>query len=237
MRPFPHSSGTQRARHPRGQLGGGTVVSALALGLTLSAGVQAADFRGFASPGPLGVILFSACQGRDLARNVTTIEDATPDSAMSAGLEAVRGIMLGAGRPIYVEFRGKSSGKGVKATHFVRAVGTLESCAAGLDSLPPRTLFWAGGQEPTWQLVVTPGEARFERPGEKPVRFPAAPFAPPAKPAATRVIDAWSSADGGTVRVEVFVEMCSDGRSETAHGARATVRYGSTTYQGCATPL
>ncbi len=213
------------------------VTAALALGLSLSAGVQAADFRGFASPGPLGVILFNACQGKDPVRNVTKIEDATPDSAMSAGIEAVREIMLGAGRPIYVEFRGNPAGKGVKATQFVRAVGTLESCAAALDSLPPRTLFWAEGQDPTWQLVVTPGEARFERPGEKPVRFPTARFARPAKPAATHVIDAWSPMDGGTVRVELSAEMCSDGRSETAYGAKATVRYGSTTYEGCATPL
>ncbi len=235
MRLFPDSSGTQRERYPRGQAGG-KAMTALALGLTLSAGAQAADFRGFASPGPLGVILFSACQGKDPARTVTKIEDATPDSAMSAGLDAVREIMLGAGRPIYVEFRGNPAGKGVKATHFVRAIGTLESCAAALGSLPPRSLFWAGGQEPTWQLVVTPGEARLERSGEKPVRFPATPFAPLAKPAATRVIDAWSPADGGTVRVELVVEMCTDGRSETAYGARATVRYGSTTYEGCATP-
>jgi uncharacterized membrane protein len=212
-------------------------MNALALGLTLSTGVLAADFRGFASPGPLGVVLFQACQGKDQVRNVTKIEDATPDSAMSAGLEAVREIMLGAGRPIYVEFRGNPAGKGVKATEFVRAIGTLESCAAALDSLPPRTRFWAGGQDPTWQLVVTPGEARFERPGEKPIRFPATPFALSAKPAAKRTVDAWSPMDGGTVRVELTAEMCSDGSSETAYGARAAVRYGSTTYEGCATPL
>ena len=236
MRLFPYSSGARREWRPRGRAGG-LAATALALGLTLSTGVLAADYRGFASPGPLGVILFQACQGKDAARNVTKIEDVTPDAAMSAGLEAVREIMLGAGRPIYVEFRGNPTGKGVKATHFVRAVGTLETCAAALDSLPPRAPFWAGGQDPTWQLVVNPGEARFERPGEKPVRFPATPFALSAKPAAKRTIDAWSPTDGGTVRVEVTAEMCSDGRSETAYGAKATVRYGSTTYEGCATPL
>ena len=40
--------------------------------------------------------------------------------------------------------------------------------------------------------------------------------------------------DGGTVRVELTAEMCSDGRSETAYGAKVVLRYGSRTYEGCA---
>lgn len=206
----------------------------MAIALALPAMAQASDHRGFASPGPLGVILFQACQGKEPARNVTKIEDGTPDSALSAGLDAVRAIMLEAGRPIYVEFRGAPTAKGIKATHFVRASGTLDSCAAALNSVPAGTRLWAGGQDPTWQLVGASREARLERVGEKPVRFPAAPFAPPAKPTTMRTIDAWSAVDGGTVRVELSVEICSDGSSETAYGAKATLRYGSTTYEGCA---
>jgi uncharacterized membrane protein len=102
-----------------------------------------------------------------------------------------------------------------------------------LKSTPNGLRLWATGQEPTWQLVVTAREARLERPGESPVRFPAAPFAAAAKPAATRTIDAWSTLDGGTVRVEITEQMCTDGRSETAYGASVTLRYGSRAYEGC----
>ncbi|HQR20316.1 MAG TPA: hypothetical protein PLE54_12585 [Burkholderiaceae bacterium] len=194
---------------------------------------QAAELRGFASPGPMGVILFQACQGKALVPAVTQIEDATPESALSAGLNAVAQIMLERGRPIYVEFSGTPSGKGVKATRFSRAMGTLASCEAASTELSAGARLWAGGQEPPWQLVVTAREARFERPAEKPVRFPAGPFAAAAGPG-PRTIDAWSQLDGGTVRLELDEAMCTDGRSETAYGARATLRYGSRTYEGCA---
>jgi uncharacterized membrane protein len=48
------------------------------------------------------------------------------------------------------------------------------------------------------------------------------------------VADAWSPQDGGSIRLELTEELCSDGRSESAFGARVTLRYGSTTYEGCA---
>jgi uncharacterized membrane protein len=79
-----------------------------------------------------------------------------------------------------------------------------------------------------------PPAAQLERPGEKPVRFAASPFLAPFKGEGPRVVDAWSSLDGGTVRVEITEEMCSDGRSETAYGARVMLRYGSRSYEGCA---
>jgi uncharacterized membrane protein len=66
------------------------------------------------------------------------------------------------------------------------------------------------------------------------VRFPAAAFTALAKPSSPRVADAWSPQDGGSIRLELTEELCSDGRSESAFGARATLRYGSTTYEGCA---
>jgi uncharacterized membrane protein len=64
--------------------------------------------------------------------------------------------------------------------------------------------------------------------------LPAAPFGSPAADGKMRVYDAWSSQDGGTVRIELTEEMCSDGRSETAYGARVTLRYGSRSFEGCA---
>ena len=202
--------------------------------LAAAAVAQAADLRGLASPGPLGLILFQECRGKESVSSVVKLQDATPDAALTAGLEAVRKIMLEAGRPIYVEFVGSSAANSVKATRFVRAVGTIESCAAALNSMPSGVRLWASGQEPTWQLIVTAREARLERLGESPVRFPAAPFAAAARPAAVRTIDAWSTLDGGTVRVEIAEQMCTDGRSETAYGASVTLRYGSRSYEGCA---
>ena len=95
----------------------------------------------------------------------------------------------------------------------------------------------AAGEDPTWRFVATAAAATLERPGERAVRFPPGPFN--AKPrqdldGPTRVIDAWSALDGGTVRVELTAQMCSDGRSETAYGAKVALRYGSRTYEGCA---
>jgi uncharacterized membrane protein len=66
------------------------------------------------------------------------------------------------------------------------------------------------------------------------VRFPGAPFKTSAADGKARVYDAWSPQDGGTVRIEFVEEMCSDGRSETAYGARVTLRYGSRSFEGCA---
>lgn len=195
---------------------------------------SAAEFRGFASPGPLGVTLFQECRGKMPGRELVKVDDATPEGALSAGLDAVRRIMLDSGRPIFVEFRGSAAAGGIKATQFVRAVGTVEACAAAMVDLPAGTRLWAAGLEPTWQLTVGAREARLERPGMKPVRFPAAPFTATAGQATPLTIDAWSSLDGGTVRMEITEQMCSDGSSETAYGARATLRYGSTMYEGCA---
>jgi hypothetical protein len=48
------------------------------------------------------------------------------------------------------------------------------------------------------------------------------------------VFDAWSSRDGGTIRLEVTEELCLEERTETAYGARVALRYASTSVEGCA---
>ena len=184
----------------------------------------------------MGLILFQECRGSTPAPRVVKVEDATQDGTLSAGIEAVRRIMLNAGRPLYVEFRGDAAGQAIKARQFQRAVGTVDSCAAAAPIAPGVQLL-AAGDDPTWRFVATAAAATLERPGERAVRFPAGPFG--AKPrseqdGSTRVIDAWSALDGGTVRAELTAGMCSDGRSETAYGAKAVMRYGSRTYEGCA---
>jgi uncharacterized membrane protein len=194
----------------------------------------AADFRGFASAGPFGVLLFQECRGKQVSPSLLKIEDETPDAALSAGVAEVRAIMMDPARPLYVEFRGQMAGRDLKALQFHRAIGTVESCVDAPADIRGAPRLWAGGQEPTWQLVVSGREARLERPGEKPVRFPVAPFVAPAKSATIRTIDAWSALDGGTVHVEITEQMCTDGRSETAYGTTVMLRYGSRTYEGCA---
>jgi len=191
----------------------------------------AADLRGFASAGPFGVMLFQPCEGRKVAARALKVDDATPDGALTAGFESVRKIMLDPGRPLYVEFRGDSVGLAVKANRFRRAVGTVEDC---FSTPAPGTRLFAIGDEPPWQFVLGGSGGRLERPGEQPVRFPAAAFAHPILAGGVRIFDAWSPQDGGTIRLEVTEELCSDGRSETAYGARATLRYGSVSYEGCA---
>jgi len=73
----------------------------------------AADLRGFASAGPFGVMLFQPCEGKKVSVRALKVEDATPDGELTAGVDAVRKIMLDSGRPLYVEFRGDVAGLAV----------------------------------------------------------------------------------------------------------------------------
>lgn len=205
----------------------------LAMALAVPA-ATAAELRGFASLGLNGLILFQPCEGRKLAPRTLRVEDATPDTALTAGIDEVRRIMLESGRPLYVELRADVAGLVATARQFQRALGTVASCASAPTDIAAGTRLWAAGDDPSWRFVLSPSGGQLERPGQKPVRFPAAAFAAPAKPSPARVIDAWSPLDGGSIRLELTEGLCSDGRSESAFGARATLRYGSTTFEGCA---
>lgn len=198
----------------------------------LAAPSTATDLRGFASAGPLGVLLFQPCDGKKISARLLKVEDGTPDSALTSGIDEVRKIMLDSGRPVYVEFRGDKTGTAVTARQFRRALGTVEVC--GAFDLGAGSRLLALGSDPPWRFELTAAGGRLERPGLKPVRFPVGAFAQPQKDGTTRVFDAWSPQDGGTIRLEVNEELCSDGRSESAYGARATLRYGSQSYAGCA---
>ncbi len=201
--------------------------------LGASAAAVAADLRGFVSNGPEGLLLFQACNGAQLSQQTTKINDKTPDEALTTGTVAVREIMLDSGRPLYVEFRGDVAGPIATARQFQRAIGHVETCtAAPREAAATRLL--ASGEDPPWRFVATATAARLEWPGARPVRFPGAPFKASAVDGKARVYDAWSPQDGGTIRIEFVEEMCSDGRSETAYGARVTLRYGSRSFEGCA---
>jgi uncharacterized membrane protein len=207
-------------------------IALCALGASAAAG--AADLRGFVSNGPEGLLLFQVCNGAQLSRQTLRIDDKTPDEALTAGTVAVREIMLDSGRPLYLEFRGDVAGPVATARQFQRAIGHVETCADAPKDAPAGARLLASGEDPAWRFTATAAAAQLELIGGKPVRFPAAPFASPAADGKTRVYDAWSPLDGGTVRIEFVEQMCSDGRSETAYGARVTVRYGSQSFEGCA---
>jgi uncharacterized membrane protein len=147
---------------------------------------------------------------------------------------AVRQIMLDPARPLYVEFQGQTSKGVATANQFQRASGQVNSCAAALKGATSNHRLLASGEDPPWKFEATTTSARLDVPGSKPVRFPAATFSSPTMAGQTRIFDAWSAQDGGSIRIEVIEQMCSDGRSETAYGARVVARYGSRSFEGCA---
>lgn len=211
---------------------------AVALGLAGVAAVAspvaaAADFRGFVSDGPAGLLVFQSCQGASLAKQAFRLADKSPDMALTAGAAAVRQVMEDSGRPLYVEFAGEAAGGVITVRRFQRAIGHIQACANAPTDIAAGTRLHASGAESGWRFVATSGGARLELAPGKPVRFPGGPFASKA-PGRTQVFDAWSTQDGGTIRVEVAEELCLEEGTETASGARVMLRYASTSVEGCA---
>ena len=78
----------------------------------------------------------------------------------------------------------------------------------------------------------------LELPDKVSVKLPATAFKAAgtdqtAKETIARTYEARTS-DGIPIRVEVNPQMCTDGRSETAYGARVAVRFEKRVLQGCA---
>ena len=194
---------------------------------------NAAEFRGFISDGPAGLFVFQSCSGASVSARTAKVADKSPDSALTAGVHAVRQVMEDRTRPLYVEFAGEASGNVVTVQRFQRAIGHVLACAGAPRDIAPGTRLAGSGVE-GWRFVATSTSAQLDVAGGKVVRFPASSFAASARPGSTRVYDAWSAQDGGTIRVEVTEEVCLDERSETATGARMALRYTSTSVEGCA---
>ena len=208
-----------------------------ALALTATAGV-AAELRGFVSEGAAGVLQFQFCNGPVLGRELFPIEDKTPNGALRQGVGAVRQIMLRRYQPLYVEARGERGKTNVTAYQFQRALGTVEPCKTLPRDIASNVRLLAAGEGPAWRLVVTDATAVLELPDKVSVKLPAAAFKgagsdQAAKENVARTYEA-RSADGIPIRVEVNPQMCTDGRSETAYGARVVVRSEKRTLQGCA---
>jgi uncharacterized membrane protein len=205
--------------------------------LTATAGA-AADLRGFVSEGAAGVLQFQFCNGPVLGRELFPIEDKTPNGALRQGVGAVRQIMLRRYQPLYVEVRGERGKTNATAYQFQRALGTVESCKSLPRDIQSNVRLLAMGQAPTWRLVVTDSTALLELPDKVSMKLPAAAFKAAgtdkaAKQTMPRTYEV-QSADGTPIRVEVDPQMCSDGRSETAYGARVTLRVEKRVLQGCA---
>jgi uncharacterized membrane protein len=193
----------------------------------------AADFRGFVSDGPAGLLVFQPCHGTAPGRQAFKVSDKTRDTALTAGASAVRQLMEDASRPLYVEFIGDASGDMVTVRRFQRAIGHVLACASSPRDIAAGTTLQAGGADPGWRFVATTSGARLDLAPGRTVRFPAAAFRP-AQSGGTQVFDAWSSRDGGTIRLEVTEEMCLEEHAETAYGARVALRYAGTSVEGCA---
>lgn len=207
--------------------------------LTFAAAASfAADLRGFVSEGGAGVLQYQPCNGAVMSQQLFPIDDKTANGSLRSGVGAVRQIMLHRYRPLYVEMRGDRGKTNATAKQFQRAVGTVESCKSLPSDIAPNVRLLASGDGPTWRLVVTDSTAVLELPDKVSIKLPAAAFkslgtSQAGKETIARAYEA-RLPEGSAVSVEVNPQMCSDGKSETAYGARVTVRFEKRVLQGCA---
>jgi uncharacterized membrane protein len=205
----------------------------IACGLLFGAPVSAADFRGFLEEGPAGLLVYRACQGKELSKQLIRVSDKSPETAVTAGFTAVREVMQDKQRPMYAEFAGELNGTLLTVRRFYRAIGHIQSCSVLPKDIGPSTRLFATGTNPPWRFVVDSEGGRLQLAGARPVRFPASALAAPTQ-GGKRVIDAWSAADGGSIHVEITEALCRDDSAETASGAQVVLRYGATVVEGCA---
>jgi uncharacterized membrane protein len=208
---------------------------ALAFVCTVSA---AGDLRGFISEGGAGVLQYQPCNGAVMSQQLFPIDDKTPNGSLRSGVGAVRQIMLHRYRPLYVEMRGERGKTNVTAYQFQRAMGTVESCKSLPRDIPSNVRLLASGEGPFWRLVVTDATAVLELPDKvsitlRPSVFMGAGSDKGAREALVRTYEAQTTDDIPN-RIEVNPQMCTDGKSETAYGARVSVRSGKSVLQGCA---
>jgi hypothetical protein len=125
------------------------LLGALTVCPTLGAtSASAADLRGFASAGPMGLILFQPCAGKAVSPRTLRIEDESPDAALTEGIFDVRKIMLDSSRPpMGVSWR--RVGLVVKAPVHAR-VGNRHLVCRGGRQHPRGATLWAAG-------VIRPG--------------------------------------------------------------------------------
>ncbi|MBA2413531.1 MAG: hypothetical protein H0V63_12015 [Burkholderiaceae bacterium] len=209
----------------------------MTLALATTASV-ASDLRGFVSEGAAGVLQYQPCAGAVMSQQLFPIDDKTPNSALREGVGAVRQIMLNRYRPLYVEMRGDRGKTNSTAYQFQRAVGTVESCKSLPRDIASNVRLLAIGEGQSWRLVVTDAAAVLELPDKVTMKLSVASFktAGTDQSAKETLLRAYEvrSTEGVPIRVEVNPQMCTDGKSETAYGARVVVRVDKRVLQGCA---
>ncbi|MEP6608171.1 MAG: hypothetical protein ABJA83_05780 [Burkholderiaceae bacterium] len=207
--------------------------------LILSAAASsAADLRGFVSEGGAGVLQYQPCNGVTMSQQLFPINDRTPNGSLRDGIGAVRQIMLHRYRPLYVEMRGERAKTDTTVYQFQRVLGTVESCKTLPRDIASNVRVLAFGEGPTWRLLVSDSAAVLELPDKVSVKLPVAAFkssskAQPGKETLLRTYEVRST-DGIPIRIEINPLMCTDGKSETAYGARVGVRFEKRVLQGCA---
>jgi len=184
------------------------------------------------------VLQYQPCAGAVMSQQLFPIDDKTPNSALRDGVGAVRQIMLNRYRPLYVEMRGDRGKTNSTAYQFQRAVGTVESCKSLPRDIASNVRLLAIGEGQSWRLVVTDAAAVLELPEKVTMKLSVASFktAGTDQSAKETLLRAYEvrSTEGVPIRVEVNPQMCTDGKSETAYGARVVVRIDKRILQGCA---
>lgn len=196
-----------------------------------------ADQRGFVSDGIAGGLYFQRCEAAGPSATQVLLHDKSPGGVLTAGLGEVRRSMLGADRPVYVEFRGAFPGDGAgqaaTALQFYRAIGHVASCSA---VQPPASgvRLLAEGTQPAWRLQATPTGTRLERVGQKPVQFAPAKLTTTDAATKARTYVAAAASGGARMQLDVTEQACNDSAAESAFGARVVAQWGEQRLEGCA---
>ena len=209
------------------------VPAVLLISASAGAATTTVDQRGFVTEGMAGRLVFQRCEANKLAPQLLALNDKTTALALRAGLEVVWQQRRDVDRPIYVEFRGETTGSLVTARQFQRAIGHVETCIAAPAAPAQGVRVLAEGRLPAWRLLATSSGTRLEIKGAKPLLFPAA-LLTAADDKQVRNLAAKATQGGDTLRLSLTEKTCSDEGSETAYGAQAVVQLGGRRFEGCA---
>lgn len=208
------------------------------MGTAVAAGAATpTDQRGFVSDGIAGGFYFQRCEADGPSATQMLLHDKSPGAVMTAGLGEVRRAMLGADRPVYVEFRGGVTGDGAgqvaTALQFYRAIGHVTSCPA---AQPPASgvRLLAEGTQPAWRLQATSTGTRLERVGQKPVQFATARLTTTDTVKKARTYVAAAATGSAPMQLNVTEQACNDSAAESAFGARVVAQWGEQKLEGCA---
>ena len=207
------------------------------LGISTAGAATPTDQRGFVSDGIAGGLYFQRCEAGGPSPTQVLLHDKSPGRVLTAGLGEVRRAMLGADRPVYVEFRGAyagdAAGQEATALQFYRAVGHVASCSA-VQPPASNVRLLAEGTQPAWRLHATPAGTRLERVGQKPLQFASAKLTTTDAATKARTYVAAATSGGTRMQLDVTEQACNDSAAESAFGARVIAQWGEQRLKGCA---